>query len=566
MIHRRNFLHYSVVSAGAATLPLTDLHAQPRGIRPARSRSRMRSLEGVPDRHLDVWRIPGRFTKNPDIVRFPAGKMMLGFCDVEQHWTEGISRITTLESLDGGKKWGNPRVVDQADTSKGEERWVTPRISLLRDGRLVVICDHDDFAHYHEDQAPGNWVWFSSDEGQSWSKPHLIPLPGIEPDRIVELDDGTLLTCATVVHGDTQKEAMVLMRSKDGITWTDPTVMAKDYVQNYTEGGIIVLSNGLLACVMRNENHKGYPSFVVFSTDHGYSWSQPRPMPFCGDRPYGKQLSDGRVLVTYRNQGGNRGTHAWIGDLANEYGYQIYGTHYDDRVTLENDTMHIHNKPNAVTRYTLLPPESFRSDVGMETTLRVAGPPDRAIAKMVISRIGVGVEIGTNGVWLRDDRRPNRPPRIDEIRKVDMTREHRIGLYVRKGLVTVKVDGKTVIYRIVRDELRLQETWFGRQSDSDGEVWWRNFTYYVRNATEPDHLWNWQALLGRYPDQYQLDRMLEVHANPPLPNHNPDNGYSSWVELPDGRIFMVDYTNRGDPSPTSHLYGVYFSPEDFEQR
>jgi len=490
---------------------------------------------------------------------------MLVFCDVEKHWTEEVSRVTLIESLDDGKTWGNPRVIAEADRRKGEERWVTPRLSLLRDGRLVVICDHDDYAHYHEDQTPGNWVWFSSDGGRSWTEPRLIPLPGIEPDRIVELADGTLVTCATVVHKDTQKEAMVMMRSGDGgTTWKDLTVIAKDQVQNYTEGAMVRLSNGLLACVMRNENHNGYPSFVAFSTDQGRNWSRPRPMPFDGDRPYVKELSDGRVLVTYRNRGGNRGTHAWLGDLVRECHYQISGTHYEDELTLTSDALHIHDKPEATTRYALLPPENFRSDAVMEATLRVSAPSDRPIAKMEISRLGVSLEIGSHAIWLRDQRRSEGVLPIDATHKADLTSFHRVRLEVQKGLATAKLDGKTVMSRIIRDEVSLQPTWFGRIPENNGDIWWRDFTYYVRNQTEPDHLWSWQAKLGQYPDQYQLDRMLELHSNPPSKSHRPDNGYSSWVELPDGSIYMVDYTNRGDPSPTAHLYGVYFSPKDFK--
>ena len=75
---------------------------------------------------------------------------------------------------------------------------------------------------------------------------------------------------------------------------------------------------------MREENHNGYPSCVTFSYDQGRTWGSVRPMPFPGDRPYAKQLRDGRVLVTYRNQAGNKGTHAWAGDLT-KTSYQVSG-------------------------------------------------------------------------------------------------------------------------------------------------------------------------------------------------------------------------------------------------
>ena len=555
MLNRRNFLH----SLGLAT-PFPFLL---RGKEPRAPRRRMRSLESLPRRQVEVWRIVGRFTKNPDLVRFPSGKMMLVFCDVEKHWPEEISRITTLESLDQGETWGRPRVVAEADKRKEEEPWVTPRLSLLRDGRLVILCDHDGSAHYHEDQPPGNWIWFSSDEGRSWSEPRLIPLPGIEPDRVLELKDGTLITGATVVQRDTQKEAMVMMRSTDGgLTWSDLSIVAKDKVQNYTEGAFLVLSNGLLACVMRNENHNGYPSFVTFSTDQGRSWSSTRPLPFSGDRPYAKELSEGRVLITYRNRCGNRGTHGWIGDLTRA-GYRIGATHYGDRVTLESNALHLRPTPGAVTRYLLLPPDSYRSDVVMEATLRVNGPPDQSVAAMEVSRLGIGVRVCSNSVWLYDERRGDSRPFIEHVHPVDMRTFHHIRLQVGKGLVSVQLDGKTVIERIILDEMPLRETWFGRIGEGEGEIWWRSLTYFVRNPGQPDHLWTWWAKLGHHPDQYQIDHMLELHPNPPSKDHQPDNGYSSWVELPDGRIIMVDYTNRGDPAPTAHLYGVYFSPDDF---
>ena len=38
--------------------------------------------------------------------------------------------------------------------------------------------------------------------------------------------------------------------------------------------------------------------------------------------------------------------------------------------------------------------------------------------------------------------------------------------------------------------------------------------------------------------------MLEIQPNPPGADKRPDNGYSSWLQLPDGDIFLVDYTNQ----------------------
>jgi hypothetical protein len=58
--------------------------------------------------------------------------------------------------------------------------------------------------------------------------------------------------------------------------------------------------------------------------------------------------------------------------------------------------------------------------------------------------------------------------------------------------------------------------------------------------------------------------MIQVHANHPDQKPWPDHGYSSWLELPDGRIILVDYTNEGDEPHKSHLIGVYIEPTDIE--
>ena len=136
-----------------------------------------------------------------------------------------------FESTDGGKNWSNPRIIAEADLRKGEERWITPRITLLKSGRLIVICDHDDYRHTHEDQPSGIWIWFSDDQGRTWSRPRLTGLPGIEPGRIIELADGTLLMSSHMAFRDTFKLGEFVMRSRDGgLTWADLSVISKDRV------------------------------------------------------------------------------------------------------------------------------------------------------------------------------------------------------------------------------------------------------------------------------------------------------------------------------------------------
>ena len=118
---------------------------------------------------VTIYRDDRYFTKNPDIVLLPGGKLLCVFNETDYHWPTEFSRITVIESGDYGATWGNPRIVDQAYRRRGEERWVTPRISRLRDGRLVIVCDQNDYQHCHESQPAGICAWWSEDDGDTWS-------------------------------------------------------------------------------------------------------------------------------------------------------------------------------------------------------------------------------------------------------------------------------------------------------------------------------------------------------------------------------------------------------------
>ena len=510
---RRQLLGSAPFAAAAA--------AQTTASKPA-PRQRMRTLDGS-GRVWDIWRTPGRFTKNPDIVRFPSGKMMLVFCDDDQHWAEESSKITTLESTDGGKTWGAAKVIADANILKGDERWVTPRLSRLKSGRLVIICDHDDYHYYHEDRPSGIWIWFSDNDGKSWSAPRLTGVPGIEPGRVTELPDGTLLMNAHMVFRDNFKLAEFVMRSSDGgLTWKDLSVIAKDRVHNYCEGHILPHSSGLLACILRENNHSGYPSYLSSSYDSGRTWSHPRPLPFAGDRPFAGELPDGRVLITYRNVAGNTGTQAWLGDLFSGVGYQVSGVRYGDRLSFEDGALRIHDQPNAETRYLLMPPESLRSDVVMETQLRVRGAADKPIATMNVGRLGLTLYVFRDRISC-DFRRgammnaahPDLP-RVDVSHRVNMTAEHRLRIQTSKGRMWVAVDGEPVLHGVMIKEWPLEDNWFGRPRESAGEIWFRNVNYESVNETEPAFNWSWSAKSGRFPDQYQIDHMLEIEPNPPV--------------------------------------------------
>ena len=516
---------------------------------------------------FDIWHSFDRFTKNPDIVQLPSGRMMLIYSDTDAHWSQKNQILTILASDDGGLTWFKHREIDEADLVAGDERLVTPRLSYLNDGRLVAICDHDDDTHFHEDQPPGNWLYWSEDEGDTWTRQKENGILGFEPDRILDLPDGTLGVATHLMRGDTQEFADVLYVSDDGgKSWTERSTIAHNGYHRFCEGAIAILNGGRLACVMRENHSGGIPCLVAFSDDCGHTWSEPQIVPFGLHRPYVKQLPDGRCMVTGRHMNGGLGCYAWVGDLEAEAGtWQLGGPRRKYDAELTSEALIIKNQIEHECRYTLLPPESNFSEVIFEAEVKIAADANIEVAFMSVSRVGQIVTLSPTEIAVQRGGGAIR-------RKVDLTRYRTVRLHHKRGWFRVEVDGELVLNRCVfREEapasdfhggVPMRRTQFGQFGDV-GQSHWRRVSYQVINPTLENVSWSWSVAGGEWPDHYQRERLIQIHGNHPNQKPNPDHGYSSWIILEDGRIYFVDYTNYGDKPHKSHLVGAYIDPDEY---
>lgn len=518
---------------------------------------------------FSIWRNPGRFTKNPDLVKLESGRLLLVYSDTDRHWSEIDQVLTILCSDDDGRTWSKLAEVDRADLKAGDERLVTPRLSALSDGRLVVICDHDDWGHFHEDQEPGNWLWWSADDGKTWSAPEKPSIKGFEPDRIIELPDGCLATVSHQMFRETQEFGILLTVSQDGgKTWDLRSIVAHDGFHRFCEGALVILQNNRLACVMRENHSGGFPSFVVFSDDNGQTWGAPGHLPFSFHRPYARQLPDGRVLVTGRNVLGGIGTYGWCGDLEKVSGtYAVGGppTTFDAR--LVDGLLLIENARSRHCLFQLLPPQDCFSTIIFEAVLKVESPEMVPAACLTISNLygkisttGFVLSIGESFLtWNKPDDPVHHVP-------VDFSSYRHVRIRHSAGLLTVEVDGERVgsvcIFGSRHAVSHLHGLWehgmrttFG-QMGNRGRSWWKSVSYSVNNRDVAGLEWAWNADKGTWPHQYQIDNHIRIHANDPDQQPWPDHGYSSWLPLDDKRIFLVDYTNLDDPPGNSHLVGA----------
>jgi hypothetical protein len=479
--------------------------------------------------------------------------------------------LTSLKSDNDGAAWEKHREIETA-TQPQDDRLVTPRISLLDDGRIVVICDHDDFGYFHEDQTSGNWTWWSEDGGDTWSEHQVTDIMGFEPDRMMNLPDGSLGVASHVMRRESQEFAEILSVSVDGgKTWSERSTVAHDGYHRFCEGAIVILDKGAeIACVMRENHSAGIPCFVAFSKDSGMSWSEPQILPFALHRPYAKQLPDGRVFVTGRNVNGGVGTYGWCGDLRKAAGsWSVGGPRSIKEVTLTDEALIIHHEKSNGCRYSLLPPESARSEFLFEATLKIVGAEDEPTAIMTMETHGQ--HGGRSVLYFSSTGLGTSFDRPDRNRPVDFSTYHHVAMRHRGGLCEVLVDGEVVISGCVfhdqgiPSEMHgaspLRRTTFG-QIGTKGKSYWKSVRYEVKNPTLENCAWKWDASKGEHPDQYQRDNLIQMHPNDPEQKPGPDHGYSSWLFLDDGRITWVDYTNCGDIPMKSHIVGMHIHPDE----
>ncbi len=108
--------------------------------------------------------------------------------------------------------------------------------------------------------------------------------------------------------------------SKDGgLTWSYPEVILARSDVHLCEPGIIRSPDGKQLCVLLRENARRRNSYVIFSSDEGKTWTNPRELPasLTGDRHTGRYSKDGRLFISFRDRTHETPTFgdwvAWVG-------------------------------------------------------------------------------------------------------------------------------------------------------------------------------------------------------------------------------------------------------------
>lgn len=244
----------------------------------------------------------------PDVVLCSSGKMICVFTECTSHADRDQSRIMMVESYDRGRTWTAKRPLTEKTTAN--DFYNNARISNMPDGRLVIICDRE-----YGKEKPGTklevYVWFSSDEGKTWTEPILTPAEGIVPDKYRVLKSGRhIISCHTFGESG-MLEQYLWYSDNGGKTWSDRVTVAADPALRLCEGCILETPSGALVCYLRENSGRGYDCMKVMSYDGGETWSEIHnvPVPAC-HRPVVGYLKSGKVLMTHRFMQGGKG---WLG-------------------------------------------------------------------------------------------------------------------------------------------------------------------------------------------------------------------------------------------------------------
>ena len=548
-------------------------------------RQPMRSTWRLSGRHVAVSRQPDRHHAFGDVAVVEAGKLVAAWTNMSH--SGGTYGVSIAHSDDAGRTWREGALVHPG--SRG-----CVRIQTLTDGSQLLLSDvadrkdHTDVVLYASHDGGETWC------NQRWIRAERAGPEGLsEPSRVLELPDGSWLVATSSYGGTpwnvTERCYVDVHRSTDrGRTWGLHATVRAPAPHQATEPSMVALADGRLVMFAREWRYDGLPGLKAVSSDGGKTWDV-RELPFSvTGRVCAGLLDDGRAMITFRSGIGRAALWAWVGDPDDPTGFQPAGVHHNDRYTvaLKDGALHIDNDatPGQFTQYFLRPADTAETTVDVTAEVKVVSNHGRA-ATLSVPFVGK-LRLFPDRVELAHD------PSVSV--SVTPGRFHVYRVVRRGDTAELYVDGEPPLridevdahpWRDGAFRISVHPLAFGNERDEadahtnvhpheitpevTGYSIWRRVEERLDDPATGRRVVMWSAERDGFPDQYQLDHIIEVEASAA----GGDQGYSGWTPLGDGRIFVVNYTDdtapmvRWDPYDggilgITWIRGTYLLPSD----
>jgi len=223
------------------------------------------------------------------MVELRDGRLMLAyieFCGGEEliGHDHAPSNIVAVESSDGGRTWGNGRVL--ATNNAGDANVYHPCLLRLRSGEILFL--HLRYHQLKEGEAVkvSAWLSRSSDDGKTFSTPLQPPtLQGASDcNGLVLLSTGRIILptdrtqgvwCGVTAAGEAADHSICgcCFSDDNGLTWSENRNWIDLPRRGAMEPHVAELRDGRLLMTMRTELGAIFQSY---STDGGETWSLPQ--------------------------------------------------------------------------------------------------------------------------------------------------------------------------------------------------------------------------------------------------------------------------------------------------
>lgn len=518
----------------------------------------MPSISDNAARHTVIDRRPGHYLCFPDVCITKTGRLAVVYNEYDQHVaTRRALVVRTSDDL--GDTWSPVRLL-RTDMSH------CPRITALEDGHLVIGDDHGP-----------TFLW-SANNGETWAAHKGGGMAHGLIDRLIQLDTNTFLTTGHQHRGthshpairQAPPEQMVYISENRCRSWKALSVMT--FLRNLTlcEASMCRMPDGRILSIQRENSFVYEPMYVCQSTDNGQTWSDPIPTGLIGHRPTMNLTPSGKLLVTYRNVGPDRGTCAWLGSEDELYGFRVHGyAPGNPENTADGLKVDSEEGPEQVVRYALRPmTDPRRAKARLEADIRV----DEAGPNGVAMRLGVWWHILADRIVFDAPPAPDSEAdkTIPSFVPLPTNRTNAIAVSYDGGLCRLFVNGREkAALPVPADNADTRPIIVGSPypfEDNRVRCIWRRMRLHIDDpAWNTPYEWEWNAG-DPLPDAAAANTILELkndrEANP------GDFGYSGWVTLPDGSFYCVYHHGAGDepgysPGKSAHIIGTRFSEKDF---